>query len=115
VGRITQDGSTIITQIAVNGPGTLSQVGALDTTRQSRRDARGMRPLCRASKSPKRAGTVTLRCTIDTSRLAAGPRRVRLTTQFKAKGGGIFTRRQTFVVRGTGTGASSSAPSNVTG
>ena len=114
VGRFRLDGSTIITQIAVNGPGTLSQVGALDATRQSRRDVRGLRPLCRASKSPKQAGTVTLRCTIDTSRLAAGPRRVRLTMQFKAKGGGIFTRRQTFVVRGTGTGTSS-APSNVTG
>lgn len=114
VGRVTQDGSTIITQIAVNGPGTLSQVGALDTARQSRRDTRGLRPLCRTSKAPKQAGTVTLRCTIDTSLLAAGPRRVRLTTQFKAKGGGIFTRRQTFVVRGTGTGTAA-APSNVTG
>ena len=35
-------------------------------------------------------------------------------TNARLKGGGIFTRRQTFVVRGTGTGTSS-APSNVTG
>jgi hypothetical protein len=113
VPRVTQDGSTIITQISVNGPGTVSQVGALDTSRDARRLVRGLRPLCRASKAPKKAGTVTLRCTIDTSLLAAGSRRVRLTTQFKAKGGGIFTRRQTFVVRGTGTGTA--RPSNVTG
>ena len=112
VGRITQDGSTIITQIAVNGPGTLSQVGALDATSQSRRDVRGLRALCRTSKSPKQAGTVTLRCAIAPSFLTAGPRRVRLTMQFKAKGGGIFTRRQTFVVRGI---ASSAKPSSVTG
>ena len=112
VGRFRQSGSTIITQIAVNGPGTLSQVGALDATRQSRRDARGLRPLCRASKSPKQAGTVTLRCTIAPSLLATGSRRVRLTTQFKIKGGGTFTRRQTFVMRGI---AGSATPSNVTG
>jgi hypothetical protein len=112
VGRFRQSGSTIITQIAVNGPGTLSQLGALDATRQSRRDARGLRPLCRASKSPKQAGTVTLRCTIAPSLLATGSRRVRLTTQFKIKGGGTFTRRQTFVMRGI---AGSATPSNVTG
>jgi hypothetical protein len=112
VGRFRQSGSTIITQIAVNGPGVLSQVGALDATRQSRRDARGLRPLCRVSKSPKQAGTVTLRCTIAPSLLATGSRRVRLTTQFKIKGGGTFTRRQTFVVRGI---AGSATPSNVTG
>jgi hypothetical protein len=112
VGRIRQNGSTIITQIAVNGPGALSQVAALDVTRQSRRDARGLRPLCRASKSPKQAGTVTLRCTIAPSLLATGSRRVRLTTQFKIKGGGTFTRRQTFVMRGI---AGSATPSNVTG
>ena len=112
VGRIRQSGSTIITQIAVNGPGVLSQVAALDATRQSRRDARGLRPLCRASKSPKQAGTVTLRCTIAPSLLATGSRRVRLTTQFKIKGGGTFTRRQTFVMRGI---AGSATPSNVTG
>ena len=113
VPRVTQDGSTIITQVTVNGPGTVSQVGALDATGEARRLVRGLRPLCRASKAPKKAGTVTLRCTIDTSLLAAGSRRVRLTTQFKAKGGGIFTRRQTFIVRGTGTGTA--RPSNVTG
>lgn len=112
VGRFRQSGSTIITQIAVNGPGVLSQVGALDATRQSRRDARGLRPLCRASKSPKQAGTVTLRCTINPKQLKVGTNRIRLTTQFKAKGGGTFTRRQTFVVRGN---ASSATPSNVTG
>jgi len=112
VGRFSQSGTTIVTQISVDGPGALSQVGALDAG-QGRRLVRGLRPLCRTSKSVTKAGTITLRCTVNPKQLKVGTNRVRLTTQFKAKGGGIFTRRQTFVVRGIGTSAA--RPSNVTG
>ena len=111
VGRFSQSGTTIVTQISVDGPGALSQVGALDAG-QGRRLVRGLRPLCRTSKSVTKAGTITLRCTVNPKQLKVGTNRVRLTTQFKAKGGGTFTRRQTFVVRGI---ASSATPSNVTG
>ena len=111
VGRFSQSGTTIVTQISVDGPGALSQVGALNAG-QGRRLVRGLRPLCRTSKSVTKAGTITLRCTVNPKQLKVGTNRVRLTTQFKAKGGGTFTRRQTFVVRGI---ASSATPSNVTG
>ena len=98
VGRAVVRGGVIITTFTASGPGTARQIGVLAA---GKRGLRASTSICAATTRVKKAGKVTLRCTLNAAGRklrSKGALRVTLTTTFAPKRGATAVGTQTITI-----------------
>ena len=91
-------GGVIITTFTASGPGTARQTGLLAA---GKRGLRASTSICAATTRVKKAGKVTLRCTLNAAGRklrSKGALRVKLTTTFAPKRGATAVGTQTITI-----------------